>query len=218
MVPCPHHPPLFEQLLQPRDCEFVGPIFAYHARPRVAKLYGAGKLFACRHCYRLGYAVQRSGPLDRAHPPPGTPSSQARRVLPWVRTAFLLRSSLIPWDQNQWVMASHDYANTRFSGLDQINPGNAAQLQLAWTFSVGADRGQEAAPLIVNNTMYVVGPYAGQHPNQVFALDATTGDLKWSYAPQPNTADWANAEIGIRAIAPPSSSSLRRIRFGADFM
>ena len=34
---------------------------------RVTKLYGAGQLFACRQCYRLGYAVQRSGPIDRAH-------------------------------------------------------------------------------------------------------------------------------------------------------
>jgi hypothetical protein len=34
---------------------------------RVAKLYGVGRLFACRHCYRLGYAVQRGGPTDRAH-------------------------------------------------------------------------------------------------------------------------------------------------------
>ena len=33
----------------------------------VAKLYGAGRLFACRHCYRLGYQAQRGGPLDRAH-------------------------------------------------------------------------------------------------------------------------------------------------------
>ena len=31
------------------------------------KLYGGGRLFACRHCYRLGYAVQRGGPMDRAH-------------------------------------------------------------------------------------------------------------------------------------------------------
>jgi glucose dehydrogenase len=91
-------------------------------------------------------------------------------------------------DQNQWVMAPRDYANTRFSGLDQINTGDAAQLRVGWTFSLGADRGQEAAPLIVNNTMYVTGPYAGPHPNQVFALDATTGDLKWSYAPKPDTA------------------------------
>jgi hypothetical protein len=34
---------------------------------QVAKLYGAGRLFACRHCYHLGYQVQRGGPMDRAH-------------------------------------------------------------------------------------------------------------------------------------------------------
>ena len=33
----------------------------------VAKLCGAGRLFACRHCYRLGYQVQRGGLMDRAH-------------------------------------------------------------------------------------------------------------------------------------------------------
>jgi hypothetical protein len=34
---------------------------------KVAKLYGGGRLFACRHCYRLGYAMQRIGALDQAH-------------------------------------------------------------------------------------------------------------------------------------------------------
>jgi lanthanide-dependent methanol dehydrogenase len=83
-------------------------------------------------------------------------------------------------DPAQWPMAAHDYANTRFSTLDEITPANAGDMRLAWTFSIGANRGQEAAPLIINNTMYVVAPYFGPHPNQVFALDATTGDLKWS--------------------------------------
>src|SRR4051812_6931376 len=58
-------------------------------------------------------------------------------------------------DPAQWVMAPHDYGNTRFSPLDQINTGNVGRLQLAWTFSVGVARGQEAAPLIVDNVMYV---------------------------------------------------------------
>jgi lanthanide-dependent methanol dehydrogenase len=89
-------------------------------------------------------------------------------------------------DEKQWVMAPKDYANTRYSGLDHIKINNVGRLQLAWSFSTGADRGQEAAPLVVNNTMYVVGPSAGVYPNRVFALDATTGDLKWSYAPKPN--------------------------------
>src|SRR4051794_2319578 len=91
-------------------------------------------------------------------------------------------------DPGQWPMAARDYANTRYSELDQINASNASRLQLAWTFSVGADRGQEAAPLIIDNTMYVVGPYAGPYPNRVFALDATSGELKWSYAPRPEPA------------------------------
>jgi hypothetical protein len=34
---------------------------------RVAKLYHGGRLFACRRCYRLVYAIQRGGPMDRAH-------------------------------------------------------------------------------------------------------------------------------------------------------
>jgi lanthanide-dependent methanol dehydrogenase len=89
-------------------------------------------------------------------------------------------------DHRQWVMATKDYANTRYSGLDQINAQNVGQLQAAWSFSLGSDRGQEAAPLVIGDTLYVIGPYAGPHPNQVFALDAASGDLKWSYAPRPN--------------------------------
>ena len=34
---------------------------------RTAKLYGAGRLFACRRCYRLGYRIQRENPMERAH-------------------------------------------------------------------------------------------------------------------------------------------------------
>ena len=33
---------------------------------RVAKLYGAGKLFACRHCYDLAYQSQHEPPYGRA--------------------------------------------------------------------------------------------------------------------------------------------------------
>ncbi len=91
-------------------------------------------------------------------------------------------------DDKQWPMAARDYANTRFSALNQINKDNVGKLQLAWSFSLGPARGQEAAPLVVDGTVYVVAPYFGPHPNQVFALDLATGDLKWSYSPKPNPA------------------------------
>jgi PQQ-dependent dehydrogenase (methanol/ethanol family) len=82
-------------------------------------------------------------------------------------------------DPAQWVMPAKNYASTRFSELDQINAENVDQLQLAWTFSNGVNRGQESIPLVVGNTMYIVGPF----PNNLFALNATTGDLKWVYSP-----------------------------------
>ena len=87
-------------------------------------------------------------------------------------------------DPKQWVMPARDYASTRFSPLDQINASNAGKLQVAWMFSVGTQRGQEAAPLIIGDTLYVVSSY----PNKVFALDSTTGDLKWTYIPNQNRA------------------------------
>jgi PQQ-dependent dehydrogenase (methanol/ethanol family) len=82
-------------------------------------------------------------------------------------------------DDAQWVMPAKNYASTRYSGLNQITAANVAQLRVAWTFSLGSDHGQEAVPLVVNGTIYVVGPF----PNPVFALDAVTGDLKWKYTP-----------------------------------
>jgi lanthanide-dependent methanol dehydrogenase len=85
-------------------------------------------------------------------------------------------------DPAQWPTAAKNYASTRYSKLDQINTGNVGKLQAAWMFSLGTVAGQEAAPLVIDNVMYVIGPY----PNEVFALDATTGDLKWSYKPKPN--------------------------------
>ncbi|HET9983905.1 MAG TPA: methanol/ethanol family PQQ-dependent dehydrogenase [Longimicrobiales bacterium] len=88
-----------------------------------------------------------------------------------------------PADDGQWLMAAHDYANTRFSGLDQIDVGNVANLKLAWTFSTGVLRGHEGAPLVVGSTMYFVSPY----PNRLFALDLTKpgAPLKWMFDPRP---------------------------------
>lgn len=100
-------------------------------------------------------------------------------------------------DDGQWMRATKDYANTRYSSLDQVNTRNVSQLKLAWTFSTGVEKGQEAAPLVVNNTMYVVAPW----PNTLYALDLTKpgAPLKWKYEPHPSPAakgeaccDWVN--------------------------
>ena len=87
-------------------------------------------------------------------------------------------------EDGQWTMAAKNYASTRFSSLAEINTTNVKNLKLAWSFSTGLTKGHEAAPLVVNNTMYVVTPW----PNLLYALDLTKpgGPVKWTYEPQPS--------------------------------
>jgi PQQ-dependent dehydrogenase (methanol/ethanol family) len=89
-------------------------------------------------------------------------------------------------DDGQWLRATKDFANTRYSSLNQITSQNVSQLRVAWTFSTGVPRGQEAAPIIANHTMYVATPW----PNVVYALDLTKpgAPLKWKYEPHPSPA------------------------------
>ena len=89
-------------------------------------------------------------------------------------------------EDGQWLMPAKNYASTRFSGLSEITVDNARNLRLAWTFETGVLRGQEAAPLVVNNTMYIVTPF----PNYLYALDLTQpgAPMKWVYKPGPMAA------------------------------
>src|SRR6478735_3386149 len=67
-----------------------------------------------------------------------------------------LASASIGAEDGQWTMPAKDYASTRYSGLEQINAANAKDLKLSWKFDTGVHRGQEAAPIVVGSTMYVV--------------------------------------------------------------
>src|SRR6201996_3045466 len=95
-------------------------------------------------------------------------------------------SAAAPKDDGQWAMAQKNYAATRFSELDQINAATVKGLQVAFTFSTGTTHGEEAAPLVVDNTMYIVTPY----PNNLYALDLTKpgAPMKWEYQPKPQPA------------------------------
>jgi lanthanide-dependent methanol dehydrogenase len=82
-----------------------------------------------------------------------------------------------------WVMPTGDYANTRYSKLNQINASNVGKLQVAWTFSTGVLRGHEGGPLIIGNIMYVHTPF----PNKVYALDLSQENkIVWVYEPKQN--------------------------------
>ena len=80
-----------------------------------------------------------------------------------------------------YALPTLDYANTRYSELDQINAANVGNLQVAWMFSTGVLRGHEGAPLVIGDVMYVHTPF----PNNVFALDLKNeGRVLWAYKPK----------------------------------
>ena len=83
----------------------------------------------------------------------------------------------------QWPMPGRDTALTRYSALDQITAQNVKDLKVAFTFSLGVNRGQEAPPLVVGDTLYVVSAY----PNTLYALDLSKpgAPLKWRFDPNP---------------------------------
>ena len=88
-------------------------------------------------------------------------------------------------DPNQWVMPTGDYANQRYSKLDQINASNVDDLKVAWTFSTGVLRGHEGSPLVIGSMMYVHTPF----PNKVFALDLDNeATIVWEYEPKQDPA------------------------------
>jgi PQQ-dependent dehydrogenase (methanol/ethanol family) len=84
----------------------------------------------------------------------------------------------------EWPSQARDYANTRYSPLNQINTSNVGRLRLAWSFADGTQFGHEGAPLVIGDTMYIVTPY----PNIAYALDLSKpgSPIKWNYESNPS--------------------------------
>src|SRR6185437_12763 len=126
-------------------------------------------------------ALVTSAFIGNADLPPGAPLPQP--------AATNLSGATINFAPNdpgsEWHSPARDYANSRYSPLQQINVSNVGRLRVAWTFSDGTLHGHEAAPLVVGNTMYVVTPF----PDMLYALDLTKpgGSIKWTFKPNPSS-------------------------------
>ena len=80
---------------------------------------------------------------------------------------------------NDWPTYGLDYAETRFSKLDQLNATNVKDLGLLWTYDLESTRGVEATPVVIDGIMYVTAPWSIVH-----AVDARTGKRLWTYDPK----------------------------------
>jgi PQQ-dependent dehydrogenase (methanol/ethanol family) len=88
-------------------------------------------------------------------------------------------------EDGQWTRPAKSYDAIRYSQLAEITAANVKGLRPAWTFSTSVLRGHEEAPLVVNNTMYILTPF----PNLLYALDLTKpgAPMKWMYNPKPQS-------------------------------
>jgi glucose dehydrogenase len=83
-----------------------------------------------------------------------------------------------------------------YSPLTQINRSNVKQLEVAWSFDTGEQGGLQTSPLIVDGKLYGLSP-----TQRVFALDAATGKLLWTFdsgiksmQPERGLAYWSSGQ------------------------
>jgi quinohemoprotein ethanol dehydrogenase len=80
---------------------------------------------------------------------------------------------------NDWPTIGLDYAETRFSKLNQINADNVKTLGLVWSYPLESSRGVEATPVVVDGIMYQTASWSVVH-----AIDARTGKRLWTFDPK----------------------------------
>jgi quinohemoprotein ethanol dehydrogenase len=101
----------------------------------------------------------------------------AQQPVPRVTTSTLINAA---GNGAEWLTYGHDYAETHFSPLTQINTKNVKRLSLAWSITTDAPQGTvEATPLMHNGVLYFILPW-----NVMAAVDARTGQTKWRWDPQ----------------------------------
>ena len=105
--------------------------------------------------------------------------SKRDRVAWAVSIALLLLCSCQRNPADDWPMYGRTYDDHRFSPLDQINETTVAKLGLAWSQELGTTRGLEATPLEEEGVIYTTGSWS-----VVFAIDAKTGKVLWTYDPK----------------------------------
>jgi alcohol dehydrogenase (cytochrome c) len=100
-------------------------------------------------------------------------------------------------EPQNWLTYSGNVFGHRHSRLAQITPSNVKDLQMAWIWqSAAVPSGFQATPLVVDGVMYTV-----QAPNDVVALEATTGRVLWTYSHTPIPTARVAGNVANRGLA-----------------
>ena len=128
-----------------------------------------------RRAWCLAAAMAMVGAAHAQSPAKGSPE-HIRVATAKVNEAFMKANTRQTAD---WPSYGLDYAETRFSRLNQINASNVKDLGLVWSYNLESTRGVEATPLVVDGIMYVTASWSIVH-----AVDVRTGKRLWTYDPK----------------------------------
>jgi quinohemoprotein ethanol dehydrogenase len=78
-----------------------------------------------------------------------------------------------------WTAPGGAADEASYSRLTEITPDNVGKLGLAWWLDLPGEVTLEATPLAVDGVLYFPGGYA-----KVYAVDALTGKLRWTFEPR----------------------------------
>jgi quinoprotein glucose dehydrogenase len=122
----------------------------------------------------------------------------------FVTLAALGLASNVSAQNTEWRQHHGNYESNRYSPLSQIDRGNVAQLQLAWTWKSDSaarplEYKNESTPLMVDGVLYFT---TGTQRN-VVAVDAATGAQKWIW----------KLDEGARARVAPRRNSGRGVSY-----
>ena len=153
-------------------------------------------------------AEQIAAFLQRGNPASGMPAfadlpeedrATLVRYLQRINSETILRpapvgppAAAVVWGAPQpgdWRTFNGSDSGNRYSPLRQITRANVASLELKWVFPIQYF-GLETTPIAADGFLYVTGP------NQVFAIDATTGTSVWHNSRPPTPGMVGDARLG----------------------
>lgn len=94
---------------------------------------------------------------------------------------------------NDFPKAGGNLGNWNYSSLTQINKGNVTKLGAAWSVHLegGAKVGQQDSIIAANGVLFVETTQGN-----VYAVDGTTGNIKWKYSPGYGSQQRRGAAVG----------------------
>ncbi|GLR18469.1 PQQ-dependent dehydrogenase, methanol/ethanol family [Portibacter lacus] len=82
-------------------------------------------------------------------------------------------------EPESWFTGGRGYKQAYYSPLNDINEKNIKQLGFAWDFDIDFETAFQATPIVVDGTLFTAG-----NKGNVYALNAASGKLLWSFKPE----------------------------------